>query len=476
MVLGLLLNVHGGNAATPPALPLQPAAPLSSVGRWLTDTTGRVIMLHGVNDVAKVPPYYSAARGFGEDDIQFLLSHGFNALRLGIDMRGLMPIPGQIEEAYVEHLATTVEQCAAAGMFVLLDFHQDGYAPKYNGNGFPDWMAIDDGLPNPPDAYFPLYYIQNPAMQRAFEHFWDNSAIPGGLPLHDYYLQALTRIATRFGSEPMVIGTEVMNEPWPGATWQPCIQPAGCTAIETERLRPLYLKALTALRAIAPAQFVWVEPFVLFNFGQGATSIPGPERGFGFSFHSYALDVTGEEAVVRYGVEAAERDASPALITEFGAVVDPVVLNRLTGQFDAGLLPWMFWAYDGEIVRDQHSPLTPDRIVSAAAFDALERPYPIATTGVPTTISFDPASKRFNFNYTTERAGGGTFPRRLETLVYVPTADYPNGYRVRAHGARVMSKACASELRLRTRRPGKPVYVQVTPIAAGDPASRRCGR
>ena len=86
-----------------------------------------------------------------------------------------------------------MRRATAAGIFVLLDFHQDGYAPKYNGNGFPDWMAIDDGLPNPPDAVFPLYYIQNPAMQRAFENFWANRAIPDGAGLQDYSSQALER-------------------------------------------------------------------------------------------------------------------------------------------------------------------------------------------------------------------------------------------------------------------------------------------
>ena len=59
----------------------------------------------------------------------------------------------------------------------------------FNGNGFPDWMAISDGLPNPPDAVFPLYYIQNPAMQRAFEHFWANRAGPDGVGLQDYFVQ-----------------------------------------------------------------------------------------------------------------------------------------------------------------------------------------------------------------------------------------------------------------------------------------------
>ena len=336
-------------------------------------------------------------------------------------------------------------------------------------------MAIDDGLPNPPDAVFPLFYIQNPAMQRAFEHFWENAAIPNGRGLQDYYVQALQRIATRFGHDPMVIGTELMNEPWPGATWQPCISDAaGCGGLETERLLPFYRTGAAALRAIAPTQFVFVEPFVLFNFGLVPTSIPGTDPGFGLSFHSYALDVAGELNVVRFGVEAAARDGAPVLLTEFGASSDPVVLNRLTAQFDARLVPWMFWAYDEQIVRDQQVPLTPAAVHSPAALDALVRPYPVVTTGIPTRIAFDPASKVFELAYSTARADGGVFPPRLETVVFVPRRHYPHGYTVQAIGARVRSKPCEQYLRLRTRRPHQQVTVRIVPKGSGPGFGRRC--
>lgn len=471
IVAWVLLATAGSGGAVSGSLPVSPVAPLSGVGRWLVDATGRVVMLHGVNDVAKEPPYYSAARGFGEDDVAFLVSEGFNALRLGVDMRGLMANPGQVDTTYIDNLATTVAQCAAAGLFVLLDFHQDGYAPKYNGNGFPDWMAIDDGLPNPPEAVFPLYYVQNPAMQRAFEHFWEDTAIPGGDGLQEYFVQAIQAVAARFADEPMVIGTELMNEPWPGATWEPCVfDPAGCPTLEAERLMPFYLKGAAALRAIAPAQLVFVEPFVLFTFGQAPTTIPGTDPGFALSFHSYALDVTGETNVVRFGVEAAERDGAPAVVTEFGASSDPVLLNRLTAQFEARMVPWMFWAYNEQIVRNQQIPLTPEAVNSQAALDSLVRPYPVATTGVPTRIAFDPATKVFELEYDTARVSGGSFPRRLDTVVFLPRRHYPNGYTVEAKGARVMSAPCATELRLRTRRtrrPVRPVSVRITPGLSG---------
>src|SRR5205823_13991041 len=42
----------------------QPQAPLGHAGRWITDSDGRVVILHGVNVVYKVPPYAPDAAGF----------------------------------------------------------------------------------------------------------------------------------------------------------------------------------------------------------------------------------------------------------------------------------------------------------------------------------------------------------------------------------------------------------------------------
>jgi endoglycosylceramidase len=204
---------------------LGPIPPLSARGRWLGDAAGRVVLLHGFNYVAKSPPFYPAAFGFGDDDAAFLSAEGFNGFRLGVDVGALMPEPGTIDDSYIERLAETVEVLARQRIFVLVDFHQDGFAPMFNGNGLPDWMAITDGLPNPPDATFPLYYVLNPAMQRAFEHFWANDPGPDGIGLQDHYIRGLARVAERFADNPWV-GYDLMNEPWPGANWQPCL--TGC--------------------------------------------------------------------------------------------------------------------------------------------------------------------------------------------------------------------------------------------------------
>jgi len=446
-------------------------APLSAGGRWFVDALGRVVMLHGVNMVAKSAPYYPAAFGFGADDAAFLAAEGFNALRLGVDVRGLMPTPGVVELEYIEHLAETVEVLAQQGIFVLLDFHQDGFAPMFNGNGFPDWLAISDGLPNPPDAVFPLYYIQNPAMQRAFENFWANREGPNGVGLQDYFVQGLAAVVARFADEPLVLGTELMNEPWPGATYLPCAtDPNGCPDLEQQRLAPFYLRGVEAARRLAPGQLVFVEPFVLFNFGMANTTLPGTEPGRALSFHSYALNVAGEEGVITRAIAAAERDGAPLLLTEFGATTDAVVLNRLTAQMERGLVPWLFWAYNESIIADLQQPAGPDNLRSRAAFDALVRPYPIATTGTPTEIAFDPTARTFRLAYETIGPDGVPFDRNAVTVVSVPRRHYPDGYAVSATGAVVTSPPCAALLTLLSEPGAARVSVEVVPavVACAD--------
>jgi endoglycosylceramidase len=444
-----------------------PVAPLAGAGRWFIDSIGRVVLFHGVNMVAKRDPYYPSSYGFADDDIAFLVEHGFNAVRLGIDFRGLMPTPGVVETDYIEHIAETVDALVRRDVFVLLDFHQDGFAPIFNGNGFPDWLAISDGLPNPPDAVFPLYYIQNPAMQRAFENFWANRAGPNDIGLQDYFAQGVAAVAARFADEPLVLGTELMNEPWPGSVYMPCIMaPTGCPDLEQQLLVPFYRKGGAAARQQAPTQFVFVEPFVLFNFGQAPTSLPGSEDGFALSYHSYALDEVGERAVAANGVAAAERDGAPVALTEFGASTDPVLLNRLATQFEEVLVPWFFWSYDETVMKDLQEQASLDHVTSLAAFDTLVRPYPVATAGTPDSISFDPTSAVFSYSYLTAPPSGVNLGAAAVTVLSIPDRHYAGGYTVTIDGATVTSAPDARLLTLRNDAGASHVTVSVVPVAA----------
>src|SRR5688500_7200301 len=213
-----------------------PTTPLGHQGRWITDATGRVVILHGVNMVYKRPPYAPNVAGFDGDDAAFLAEHGFNTVRLGLIYKAVEPSPGAYDESYLDQIAATEQTLAAHGIFSQLDFHQDLYNEKYGGEGWPDWATIDDGVPAEPLTGFPSTYVTSPGMNQAFNNFWLNRAGPGGIGLQDRYAAAFRRVAERFRDRQHTMGFDLMNEPWPGSVWPTCAQPAGCPAFDIATL------------------------------------------------------------------------------------------------------------------------------------------------------------------------------------------------------------------------------------------------
>ena len=459
VVLAAITAISGCDSQPPSGTPWP--ARLEGEGRWFVDDAGRVVMLRGVNMVEKWGPYYPAGIGFGDDDAAFLAERGFNVVRLGVDWRALMPQPGVIDPAYIENLATSVRDLSRHHIYVILDFHQDGYGPLTHGNGFPEWATLTDGAPNP-SAPFPLYYVQNPAIQKAFDNFWANTPGPDGVGLQENFVKAARAIATRFSREPAVIGYEAMNEPWPGTNWEPCL--AGCPELEAELLVPFYRRFSAAVTAVDGDALVFYEPFVLFNFGQADTSLPRIGASGALAPHVYALTAADDAKVVDRTVTATARSGQPAIVGEFGATQDRATLDRLTGELDRGLLPWAFWSYDEQLVDDLRRPPTGDNVVASSAA-ALTRPYPEVTDGTPRSLGFEPATKTLDYTYDTTTPAGER-PRSGLTSIVVPRAVYPTGYEVAVTGARVVSRRCAPDLVLRADRRARQVHVTVTPGTA----------
>jgi len=192
-------------ALAAPAAAAGPAPPLGHQGRWITDAHGRVVFIHGVNMVYKRPPYYPKAIGFGADDARFLRRHGFNGVRLGVIYKGVEPKPGRYDDDYLDHIATTERVLDRNQIFSQIDFHQDLYNEKFQGEGWPDWAVQDDGLPNPRNG-FPNNYFSNPALIRAFDHFWLNDSGPGGIGLLRRYADAWRHVARRFRESDRILG------------------------------------------------------------------------------------------------------------------------------------------------------------------------------------------------------------------------------------------------------------------------------
>ena len=488
--MGLLAAALSALALVPAAAQAAPTLPLGHAGRWITDADGRAVILHGVNMVYKRPPYAPDATGFGDDDAAFLQREGYDTVRVGVIYKAVEPQPGVYDDNYLDRIERTVAILAAHGIVSLLDFHQDLYNERFQGEGWPDWAVIDDGLPAQPQSGFPGNYLAMPALQRAFDHFWNNDQ-----GLQDRYAAAWRHVAEWFRANPGVLGYDIMNEPWPGSTWQQCANPAGCPAFDATMAKFID-RTMKAIRTVDPKTLVFYEPQVLFNDGADTNLPDTGDANAGFSFHDYCLtaDQGGstlschefDDLVFQNAEKHAAATGDALLLTEFGATGDDNVLTPMTDRADRFMVGWQDWHYCGcddpttsgpgdkqAIVRDPRKP--PDGAnVDTAKLKLLSRPHPDAVAGTPTSFGFDTATKTFTLNYKLARADGkGSFGPSGETEIAVPDRQYPNGYATTVQGGRILSAPRAGVLRVAACSGASTVAVTVKPTGQ---SSEDCGR
>jgi len=476
-------------AAIPALASASPTAPLGHAGRWITDADGRVVTLHGVNMVSKRAPYAPDAAGFGADDAAFLSDHGFNTVRLGAIYAGVEPAPGVYDDAYLARLQATEQELAAEGIFTMIDFHQDLYNERFQGEGWPDWAVQDDGIPAVPQLGFPFNYFGMLALNRAFDHFWNNDSGPGGVGLQDRYASAWRHVAGLFNGGDHVLGYDLLNEPWPGLAWPTCIVPIGCLFDRT-KLTAFSKRVIAAIRQADTTSLVWYEPLSIFNSGVRTLHGDTGDPRAGFSFHNYCLleglglPLPGpltelgcrpfENLVFGNALRHAGRTGDTLLLSEFGATDNLATIKRLVEAADRNMVSWQWWHYCGcddpttagpgdkqALVRDPSQPPTGSNVIEEK-LDQLERPYPQAVAGTPIRFGYDSRSGVFTLTYSKARAGGGSFATGT-TEVYVPTGDFPGGYEVTVQGATVASAPNAEILELVGLASATQVTVTVRP-------------
>ena len=446
-----------------------PAPPLSHSGRWITDARGRVVVVHGINMVYKLPPYYPAAAGFGDDDAAFLARIGFNAVRVGVIWKALEPRPGVYDAAYLAQIAKTVNTLARHGVMSLLDFHQDMLNERFEGEGAPDWAIEAGGLLNPMLG-FPGNYLGNPALQHAYDQFWSNAPGPGGVGLQTRYAAAWADVASRFRGMGSVLGYELFNEPWPGTLWAPCAAPAGCAGFDAQ-LTAFNRRVDAGIRGVDRRTLVWYEPNVLFNEGSATHLGRLGDHSTGFAFHDYCLTAPSsgtsatcdqaDERVFTNAVQHAGAVGDGLLETEFGATGNAAFLQDMVARADRFMVPWFEWAYCGcndptttgpgtkqAIVVDPNRPPAGSNLVRPT-LAALVEPYPQVIAGTPRAWSFDRATGVFRLSFSTARTSGhGRFRPGAVTEISTPSLVYGGRYVARVSGGAIVSARGASLLRV----------------------------
>jgi endoglycosylceramidase len=244
MALVAVLALSGGSsvgAASPSADTPRPVPVSAPGGPFLRDADGRVVLMHGVDLMYKLPPYEVVTSGTGinvltQAEAASIASDGFDVVRLGIFWKGLEPGtapmndpaictpgkpkqagPGQFDakifDSYMTKLERTIALLARYGIYSLIDMHQDAMNEVFAGEGFPNWAVCTDGIT--PVSYHNVaaWGINqiDPGMAQAQGHFWNNDVVGN---LQGAYDQIWSKVAARLADNPWVIGYDPFNEPF----------------------------------------------------------------------------------------------------------------------------------------------------------------------------------------------------------------------------------------------------------------------
>lgn len=449
------------------------AKPLQRAGKWIVDSEGRVVLMHGFDIVHKIAPYYPST--FTKQDALFLANEGFTVVRIGFIWSALEPEPGVYNNAYIEDMIRFNELLSKYGIHTLIDFHQDSWSSSAGGDGAPAWATVGQD------------FLSD------FQAFWDNAPGPDGIGLQTYFDAAwrhVVKLLDASSAAGNIVGFDPFNEPYAG-TNSACVPFTPCASFESGELATFYRGVIASIRSTG-------DHHVIFPEGIAQNGIAGPslpkfdDPQTAFSFHYYcpltqtatsdqpddSLCVPLRDNGVGNFVAYANKLDVPAFEGEFSCNDDDRDNAATVDLFDQDLLSWTIWAYytyasdpadcagQGLLISDGK----PGSVANSkpAKLAALVVPYPDAIAGMPESYSFDRTTDTMTLTYSTQAAPGAKLAARAETVIFVPRLSYPTGYEVEAVGARVTSGAPSPWIELLMRKGTQTVTVKVTPRANGQ--------
>jgi endoglycosylceramidase len=389
LLLLLLLLLRAG------AKPIQ----IDTATQHYVDAEGRTRIFHGVNAVFKIPPWLPAQDGFDTTTTLSPLDaknlsdvFGFTAMRLGFMWPGLAPSPppGAFSSEYLGKVQKTVEFLGEAGIFTILDAHQDIFNRKWCGEGAPDWAVC--GLPsytqpfampaaqeipgNTSDHDYPpldkclghmfgRYYFSD-AVGKSFQALYDNVLCAGQtVGLRDAFAKFWGHAASAFSKSNYVLGYELINEPWAGdVVSHPSLLLPGVA--DKKNLEPMYQQLHKAIRAADEDHIVFFEHSLAdiagrsgFKEGPGGPSYNNRQA---LSYHIYCAPGNSsgnprnlaecdaeDQFPFEMSLEDVKRFGCGGFMTEFGAMGQTSIVEKnldfLLGLADSRLQSWTYWQY-----------------------------------------------------------------------------------------------------------------------------------
>lgn len=310
----------------------------------LLDRDGRIVLYHGIN----VSNYSKYAPDFlpwhTKEDFTQLRDWGFNLVRYLVFWEAIEPVPGEYNEAYIAAVLERFQWLEDLGIDVLVDLHQDLYARRFTGDGFPDWTVNDGGHPFTPREPWNLNYAE-PAVRAAYRHFWGSADLKGR------YISMMAYLMNHLEGRKNVIGIDIMNEPWPSPI----------LGFEKNVLTPFYEDIQKMRRLNSYTTPLFFEPVIYTSTGvpSGLRFKPAPDAVYAPHYYDplchegYPYTRFGK-VLMRLGVNIRLKEARdfgvPALYGEFG--ISPNVrgydkwLNDFLGLLRQHHVGWTYYSLD----------------------------------------------------------------------------------------------------------------------------------
>jgi len=413
---------------------------------FIRDDQGRALILHGINVASSAKNDPQRIPVFTRDDaLRLSKDWGFNFVRYLILWDAVEPEPGEINQAYFDLVQERLDWFHEAGILVVIDMHQDVYAARFCCDGAPEWAIIDDGEPFEMQGAWYQNYFQ-PAVQRAFDNFWDYE---GPHPeLQDHYAGAWEAVARRFKDHPAVIGYDIMNEPHPGSMMDlteligienPDAGPS--PVFDTTRLQPFYQRMINRIRQVDNDNWIFYEPRYGapgngFKSYLGVLEDPRPgENRIAYFPHLYSIRLEAKEeydpsvdtSVFEWEQRREEEKLAqnaPLLLGEWG--LNPsfdnarLFMRHVVEMSDRSLAGWAYWSWDP----GGWSIVNPDLTERETAND-LVRVYPQRIAGKPDSFIYVADTHEFILAFYDSPGISGPME------IYIPKSRfYPCGYTV----------------------------------------------
>lgn len=406
-----------------PLPPYEPTEFVGTDGRNFRDAEGRVLILHGVNvsNVSKGSPFFP--EWFTEPDAQDLADRGLNVVRFLIIWEAIEPAKGEFDHEYLDMVEEKVAWFTSRGIYVLVDMHQDVYGPKFGGDGAPLWATLDHDIPfDPPPGDWFLKYGE-PAVKQAFQSFWDNEE-----GIRDHFVLAWQEVAKRFAGNPMVIGYDIINEPYVG-NWDVMDIPQ----FEAEVLTPFYAIVAKGIREVDENHIIFVEPTATKGLGIKSGIGPIGDDNVAYAAHYYhpTMDMLHKYADTKENMaelftqirDEAWAMGGPPFLGEFGFYAgfegaETYAEHQLQVMEELGF-SFSIWSFDRCnggfcLLGPDKEPLWP--------LEYITQSYPQHLAGQLLSWHYDRPSRTLDVTFDPTGMDGG-----LETVVSVPPRNYPLG-------------------------------------------------